>query len=235
MVGATERGASRHGNDRISADRRPARDGLGRAQRREVLKSAIPGCQELTGSPEQGFEAKVKQKVGPVSATFIGRGYALRRGAARSYTISGEGKGGAAGFAKGSAAVRLDDKRRRHAPHLRREGGGRRQDRAARLAADRRRGEEHGRQVLRQLPRGARARGRARPTRRRCPRARSPAGSDGSSAARRERGHGAWQRRARPLEPGAWSRPRSSLPIRRSAATSPCSWRRRWCSARSFR
>jgi uncharacterized protein len=75
----------------------------------EVLKSAIPGCESLTGSPENGFEATVKQKVGPVSATFRGRVELSDVVPLTSYTISGEGKGGAAGFAKGSAAVSLDD------------------------------------------------------------------------------------------------------------------------------
>jgi uncharacterized protein len=75
----------------------------------EVLKSAIPGCQELTGSPEEGFEATVKQKVGPVSATFHGKVHLADVVPLTSYTISGEGKGGAAGFAKGSAAVKLAD------------------------------------------------------------------------------------------------------------------------------
>ena len=36
----------------------------------EVLKTCIPGCQELSGSVEDGFEAVVVQKVGPVKATF---------------------------------------------------------------------------------------------------------------------------------------------------------------------
>ncbi len=38
----------------------------------DVLKACIPGCEELTGNPEDGFAATVKQKVGPVSATFKG-------------------------------------------------------------------------------------------------------------------------------------------------------------------
>jgi len=76
----------------------------------DVLKAAIPGCQELTGGPEQGFEATVKQKVGPVSATFHGAVQLSNVVEGSSYTISGEGKGGAAGFAKGSADVRLEDK-----------------------------------------------------------------------------------------------------------------------------
>jgi carbon monoxide dehydrogenase subunit G len=75
----------------------------------EVLKIAIPGCQTLTGSPELGFDALVKQKVGPVSATFNGRVVLSNVVYQKSYTIAGEGKGGAAGFAKGSASVVLDD------------------------------------------------------------------------------------------------------------------------------
>ena len=75
----------------------------------EVLKAAIPGCQELSGSPEDGFAAVVKQKVGPVSATFHGKVTLADVVPLTSYTISGEGKGGAAGFAKGGAAVGLAD------------------------------------------------------------------------------------------------------------------------------
>jgi len=75
----------------------------------EVLKAAIPGCQAMSGSPESGFEATVKQKVGPVSATFHGVVALSNVVPGVSYTISGEGKGGAAGFAKGGADVRLED------------------------------------------------------------------------------------------------------------------------------
>jgi carbon monoxide dehydrogenase subunit G len=76
----------------------------------EVLRAAIPGCQELTGGPDEGFEATVKQKVGPVSATFRGKVTLADVVPLTSYTISGEGKGGAAGFAKGSADVLLAEK-----------------------------------------------------------------------------------------------------------------------------
>ena len=75
----------------------------------EVLKACIPGCQELTGSPEDGFEAVVKQKVGPVKATFKGQVELSNVTPMESYTISGEGKGGVAGFAKGAADVALAD------------------------------------------------------------------------------------------------------------------------------
>jgi carbon monoxide dehydrogenase subunit G len=74
-----------------------------------VLKASRPGCQELTGGPDEGFQATVKQKVGPVSATFNGRVVLSNVVPLTSYTISGEGKGGAAGFAKGGADVVLAD------------------------------------------------------------------------------------------------------------------------------
>ena len=94
------------GSRRIAAPRAVVWAALNNA---EVLKAAIPGCQELTGSPEDGFEAVVKQKVGPVSATFQGKVTLADVLPLTSYTISGEGKGGAAGFAKGGAAVSLAD------------------------------------------------------------------------------------------------------------------------------
>lgn len=73
----------------------------------ETLKACIPGCQELTGSPDEGFAATVKQKVGPVSATFKGEVTLENVVPGQSYTITGEGKGGVAGFAKGGADVAL--------------------------------------------------------------------------------------------------------------------------------
>ncbi|MGR3518778.1 CoxG family protein [Brevirhabdus sp.] len=75
----------------------------------EILKACVPGCQEMTGNPEDGFEAVVVQKVGPVKATFKGHVTLSDVVEGESCTISGEGKGGAAGFAKGGAKVRLSD------------------------------------------------------------------------------------------------------------------------------
>ena len=75
----------------------------------DTLKACIPGCEELEGSIEEGFEATVKQKVGPVKATFRGAVTVSDLVPEQSYTISGEGKGGVAGFAKGRADVRLED------------------------------------------------------------------------------------------------------------------------------
>lgn len=73
----------------------------------EMLKACVPGCQELTGSAAEGYEAVVVQKVGPVKATFKGVVTIKDVVEGESCTLSGEGKGGAAGFARGDAHVRL--------------------------------------------------------------------------------------------------------------------------------
>ncbi|WP_192964349.1 CoxG family protein [Phycobacter azelaicus] len=73
----------------------------------EVLKACVPGATEVTGSPEDGFEATVTQKVGPVKATFKGQVTLSDLVPGEKLTIAGEGKGGAAGFAKGGAVVSL--------------------------------------------------------------------------------------------------------------------------------
>ena len=75
----------------------------------EMLKACIPGAQEVTGSPEEGFEAVVVQKVGPVKATFKGAVTVEDVVPGTSLRLVGEGKGGAAGFAKGAATVTLAD------------------------------------------------------------------------------------------------------------------------------
>ena len=73
----------------------------------ETLRACIPGCTELTGSAEDGFEAVVVQKVGPVKATFKGAVAVTDAHPPERYRIAGEGKGGVAGFAKGGADVAL--------------------------------------------------------------------------------------------------------------------------------
>ncbi|NVO57845.1 carbon monoxide dehydrogenase subunit G [Rhodobacteraceae bacterium B1Z28] len=71
----------------------------------EVLKACVGGAQEVSGNPTDGYEAVVVQKVGPVKATFKGSVTMSDLVEGESLTITGEGKGGAAGFAKGSATV----------------------------------------------------------------------------------------------------------------------------------
>lgn len=73
----------------------------------EVLKACVPGAQEVTGTAAEGFEATVVQKVGPVKATFKGQVTMSDMVENKRLVITGEGKGGAAGFAKGGAEVTL--------------------------------------------------------------------------------------------------------------------------------
>lgn len=75
----------------------------------EMLRHAVPGCQSLARVGPDAFEAKVVAKVGPVKATFTGRMTMTNVKAPESYTLNGEGKGGAAGFAKGAADVALTE------------------------------------------------------------------------------------------------------------------------------
>ncbi len=75
----------------------------------EVLKASIPGCQELDKVGDDQMTAKVKTKVGPVSATFSGKVTLSDINPPAGYKISGEGQGGVAGFAKGGAEVTLDE------------------------------------------------------------------------------------------------------------------------------
>ena len=73
----------------------------------EVLKRCIPGCDELEKKSDTEFAAKVTAKVGPVKAKFGGNVQMSDLDPPNGYTISGEGTGGAAGFAKGGAKVAL--------------------------------------------------------------------------------------------------------------------------------
>lgn len=74
----------------------------------DVLKAAVPGCEDLTGSVAEGYEAAVVQKVGPVKARFTGLVTFADIVEGQSLTLHGEGKGGAAGFARGEAKVALE-------------------------------------------------------------------------------------------------------------------------------
>ena len=75
----------------------------------DVLKACVPGCTEMSGNAEEGFEATVVQKVGPVKATFKGQVSVSDQTPPEGLTLTGEGKGGAAGFAKGGAKVTLSE------------------------------------------------------------------------------------------------------------------------------
>lgn len=73
----------------------------------EVLRECIPGCQSLEKTADDELAATVVLKIGPIKATFDGMVTLANLDPPNGYTISGEGKGGIAGFAKGGADVTL--------------------------------------------------------------------------------------------------------------------------------
>ena len=75
----------------------------------DILKQCIPGCEEIEKLSDTEMTAKVRAKVGPVSARFAGKVTLSELDPPNGYKISGEGSGGAAGFAKGGATVHLTD------------------------------------------------------------------------------------------------------------------------------
>jgi carbon monoxide dehydrogenase subunit G len=75
----------------------------------EILKACIPGCESLDKTSENEMTAKVRMRVGPVSAAFSGKVTLSEIDPPNGYRISGEGQGGPAGFAKGGATVALKE------------------------------------------------------------------------------------------------------------------------------
>ncbi|WP_350334671.1 CoxG family protein [Coralliovum pocilloporae] len=75
----------------------------------EILKQCIPGCEELIKHSDTELEAKVSLKIGPVKAKFTGNVTLDTSGAPDNFSLTGEGSGGAAGFAKGKADVTLEE------------------------------------------------------------------------------------------------------------------------------
>jgi enoyl-CoA hydratase/carnithine racemase/carbon monoxide dehydrogenase subunit G len=73
-----------------------------------ALQASIPGCESLERTDDNAFEATVVSKVGPIKARFKGKVTLSNIDAPRSYTLSGEGTGGSAGFAKADVEVNLD-------------------------------------------------------------------------------------------------------------------------------
>jgi carbon monoxide dehydrogenase subunit G len=93
-----------NGEYRIEASREKVWAALNDTQ---ILKESIPGCEEINRLSETEMTATVVAKVGPVKAKFTGQVTLSDLNPPNSYRISGEGKGGAAGFAKGGANISL--------------------------------------------------------------------------------------------------------------------------------
>jgi hypothetical protein len=94
------------GERRIPAPRQQVWDALNDP---EALRASIPGCESVERIGDDQFQARVAVKLGPMSAKFGGKVRLENLNPPESYTISGEGSGGAMGFAKGGADVALEE------------------------------------------------------------------------------------------------------------------------------
>ena len=74
----------------------------------ESLKSAVPGCESLTASGENAFDVAVNAAIGPVKARFKGKLELADVQAPESYALRFDMQGGAAGFSRGDARVKLE-------------------------------------------------------------------------------------------------------------------------------
>jgi len=93
------------GSQRIAASREAVYAGLNDV---EVLRQCIPGCEQIEKTSDTEMVAKVTLRIGPVKASFSGKVTLSDFDPPNGYTISGDGSGGLAGFAKGSAKVTLE-------------------------------------------------------------------------------------------------------------------------------
>ena len=73
-----------------------------------LLQASIPGCESITPTGENQYEALVTAAVGPVKAKFKGKLRLENIQAPNGYTLQFEGQGGPAGHAKGSAEIKLE-------------------------------------------------------------------------------------------------------------------------------
>lgn len=95
-----------HGERRLPVDRASAWAALNDPER---LRAAIPGCEAIERMGDNAYRVEIGASLGPVRAKFGGMLRVDDIVAPESYTLRFEGQGGAAGFANGSARVRLDE------------------------------------------------------------------------------------------------------------------------------
>ncbi len=94
------------GTERIQAPRAAVWQALNNP---EILKDCIPGCESIELLSPTEMKARVGLRLGPIKANFEGRVTLSDIDPPNGYTISGEGSGGPAGGAKGSAKVKLSE------------------------------------------------------------------------------------------------------------------------------
>ena len=73
----------------------------------EILQACVPGCESIEKMGENEYQVLMVARVGPVSAKFKGKLALSDLDPPNAYSITFEGQGGAAGFGKGGAQVRL--------------------------------------------------------------------------------------------------------------------------------
>ena len=74
----------------------------------EILKKAIPGCEEFKKNSDTEFTATATNKIGPFNASFTGDIELTDINPPNSYKITGSGNS-PVGFASGEATVKLED------------------------------------------------------------------------------------------------------------------------------
>jgi len=95
-----------NGEHHIPASRQTVWEALNDA---DILRACLPGCETLEKISDTEMTAKITTKIGPVKATFTGAVTLSDLDPPNGYKLKGEGQGGAAGFASGSASVNLSD------------------------------------------------------------------------------------------------------------------------------
>ena len=94
------------GEYQISADRQTVWDALNEP---EVLRDCLEGCESFDKVSNSDFKARITTKVGPIKTTFACSIQLTDIDPPNAYTISGQGNGGASGFARGSIKVSLSE------------------------------------------------------------------------------------------------------------------------------
>ncbi len=94
------------GEHHIPASRQTVWDALNDP---ETLQACLPGCETLEKVSDTKMNATITTKIGPVKATFQGAVTLNDLDPPNSYTLNGEGQGGPAGFASGTASIALTE------------------------------------------------------------------------------------------------------------------------------
>ena len=77
-----------------------------------MLRKALPGCDTLEFIEANRLAVQMVAKLGPVKARFQGEIQLTELRPPESYRLLAQGKGGVAGFARGSADVSLEERER---------------------------------------------------------------------------------------------------------------------------